>query len=542
MNTIGTIMRLHWALMLATMRKSTMMLVSYIIGAVFGVGAIVGSVVLGLVLGPLIGGVDGADWQALRVVMVLGGTFVTLIVIIVQIMYFGQGTAMSPRKFELYGIDDHTLVSGLLLSGLTGSGTIWGALVMLGLVPIYQAAGVIGIVAGIIVVPLAIVTMLALSKLVLSLLTTLTNSNKSKSTIYIVTILLFTLLCQIPSMVVNGQGVENLGIKRFMMFADVFSWTPLGAAFQLPFDMVAGSWGSAALRVPILAVTWVVCHFGCLWCLKKDRAIAGSVSNVASSKGIGLFSTMPDSPSGAISARLLTYLRRDPRQAPMMCMPLLFVVIFTVQAHGENAMIWQSIIWSGFFLVLLEGNGLSYDGRGFTIEVISGIRGVDDRHGRVRVYMCMLIAYIAILMVVVYAITGDWRSAEGLVTGLVFGCISLCLGFCGLGLAEVVSCVFMYPVPSISRPFSSPQGRVGAQMLFPFLHMFGMIALMLPTGIVTVVLALTGNMGLYWLLAPVSLVNGIAVLAIGTWLGGKLLEARMPKILATLNTFASLQQ
>ena len=176
------------------------------------------------------------------------------------------------------------------------------------------------------------------------------------------------------------------------------------------------------------------------------------------------------------------------------------------------------------------------------MEVISGVRGVDDRHGRVRVYAGMLIAYIAILMVVVYAITGDWRSVEGLTLGVVFGCVGLCLGFCGLGLAEVVSCIFMYPVPSISRPFSSPQGRMGAQMLFPFLHMFGMILLMLPTGIVLLALGLTGNGGMYWLLAPVSLVNGVAVLAIGTWLGGKLLEARMPKILATLESFASLQQ
>ena len=286
----------------------------------------------------------------------------------------------------------------------------------------------------------------------------------------------------------------------------------------------------------------MVCYLGCLWCLKKDRTIAGSTAHAVSSKGIGLFSMMPDSPSGAISARLLTYLRRDPRQAPMMFMPLLFIVVFTIQSHGITAMVWQSIIWAGLFLVLLEGNGLSYDGRGFTMEVISGVRGVDDRHGRVRVYMVMLIAYIAILMVIVYVITGDWRSTEGLIMGLVFGCISLCLGFCGLGLAEVVSCVFMYPVPSISRPFSSPQGRVGAQMLFPFLHMFGMILLLLPTGIVALVLGLTGNWELYWLLAPVSLVNGISALAIGTWLGGKLLEARMPRILATLDSFASLQQ
>lgn len=41
---------------------------------------------------------------------------------------------------------------------------------------------------------------------------------------------------------------------------------------------------------------------------------------------------------------------------------------------------------------------------------------------------------------------------------------------------------------------------------------------------------------------PVSLANGLAVLLLGSWLGGKLMDARMPKILSTLEEFASLQQ
>ena len=40
----------------------------------------------------------------------------------------------------------------------------------------------------------------------------------------------------------------------------------------------------------------------------------------------------------------------------------------------------------------------------------------------------------------------------------------------------------------------------------------------------------------------VALVNGLVVLLDGSWLGGKLLDARMPKIFATLDDFASLQQ
>nr|APO33266.1 Unknown Function [uncultured bacterium] len=36
--------------------------------------------------------------------------------------------------------------------------------------------------------------------------------------------------------------------------------------------------------------------------------------------------------------------------------------------------------------------------------------------------------------------------------------------------------------------------------------------------------------------------NGIGILALGTWLGGKLMDARMLSIVATLDSFASLQK
>ena len=39
---------------------------------------------------------------------------------------------------------------------------------------------------------------------------------------------------------------------------------------------------------------------------------------------------------------------------------------------------------------------------------------------------------------------------------------------------------------------------------------------------------------------PVALAIGIGILALGTWLGGKLMDARMLSIVATLDSFASL--
>ena len=43
-------------------------------------------------------------------------------------------------------------------------------------------------------------------------------------------------------------------------------------------------------------------------------------------------------------------------------------------------------------------------------------------------------------------------------------------------------------------------------------------------------------------LMKVALANGIGILALGTWLGGKLMDARMLSIVATLDSFASLQK
>ena len=101
----------------------------------------------------------------------------------------------------------------------------------------------------------------------------------------------------------------------------------------------------------------------------------------------------------------------------------------------------------------------------------------------------------------------------------------------------------MYPVASMDKPFSAPQGRAMAQGFFPFVYMLGSLLLMLPTGIVALVMLLTGAEGGIWLaIIPVALANGIGILALGTWLGGKLMDARMLSIVATLDSFASLQK
>lgn len=192
---------------------------------------------------------------------------------------------------------------------------------------------------------------------------------------------------------------------------------------------------------------------------------------------------------------------------------------------------------------IVESNGLAYDGRGFTMEVIAGVRGWADRLGRVRVYVGIMVIYMALLyvgcIVIVGVTAGRWAQPDDLIIGFV----GLGVGFSSLGVAEITSCVLMYPVASMDKPFSSPQGRAMAQGFFPFVYMLGSILLMLPTGIAAIVLLVIHAGIVGWLvIIPVALANGIGVLALGTWLGGKLLEARILSIVSTLDSFASLQK
>ncbi|OZG68630.1 ABC transporter permease [Bifidobacterium eulemuris] len=553
------IVRLRWALTFAAMRKSVWQTVGYVVclamGAMCVIGVAVGAFVLGF--GPdLMGSSAGEaatvarDYASVtRCVVVIVAACLLLFVAAIQLMLIGEGSSLSPKKFELYGIEDRTLQFGLLLAGLAGAPAIGGTLAFALWAMAYRWMGPVPVLVAVVAAPLAVVTMISISRMIISLATSMVTSTRGRTMFYIVTTVVFILLCQMPSIVLN-TSVDNEGFDTAAlmaggtMLADILAWTPLAAAFQLPFDAFAGAWLPLCGRLAVLALTWVVCFMVCTWCLRRERLVAGRDAATATIKGIGAFSWMPDSPSGAISARLLISMRRDPRLSVMFLMPLLFVVIFGIQSHGLSVMIWQSLTWMGLFMMMIEGNGLAYDGGGFTMQVLAGVRGRDDRFGRVRVYATFSLVYMLILSLGIFAFTGDWRTGDGLALGLVCTSIGIGVVFAGLGLAEVLSCVLMYPVPSIEKPFSSPQGRMAAQGFFPFAHLFGSIILMLPTGIVALVLGLAVGDAMVMLagVAVAALVNGVVALLVGSWLGGKLMDARMVKIVQTLESFASLQK
>ncbi len=544
MDTVLTIVRLRWALTWAALRKSVWQTIGYVISLLMGVAVVVGTGVLAWFLGDPAGVNNASGFaQGLEVIVVLLGAFITLMTAFAQLMLIGESSTMSPRKLELYGIPDRTLQAGLLAAGLSGIPAICAIIALMLWSLAYRWMGIGVVVAAIIAAPLTVITVVSFSKMVINAATTLVRSNRGKNLFYIIVTLAFVAICYVPSITLNSsmEGI-SFSIETFAAPAAVFAWTPFGAAFQLPFDVLHGAWGPLIGRLAVLALSWVLCFMASTWCLRHERLVSGSQSEAVSVKGIGAFSWMPDSVSGAVSARLFTYLKRDPRQGLMFAFPVIFLVLMAFQSHGITPVVWTALPMSAMFFSITESNGLAYDGRGLTMQVISGVSGMADRLGRVRIYVGVILTYLVALTIACFVVTGDWRTPDGILMGVTFAAGATCLAFCGLGLAEVVSCVLMYPVPSMEKPFATPQGRAVAQGFFPLVYLLGMFMLAVPSGLVAVVLAVAGQWDMYWVLIPVFLLNGAGFLALGSWLGGKLMDARMLSIVSTLDSFASLQK
>lgn len=540
MSEVLSIIRLRWTMQRSAMRAKPVSMVMFVLGLLFSMALIAGT---GICCWSL-GSVDTSESSILHAAMLLVGALLSFGALLLQVMSLGQGTVLSLSKFELFGIRDRVLSIGLLLASVCGIPGITILLTLLVSGFAYRSTSVAVIVTAVVSAFLSVITIFVLTRIITILLSSVTFSKKGRNILYVGAFLVLMAIGQLPSLLGNDYLELLLYGSASRGVLGMLSWTPFVAAFQLPFDAMAGQWLFAAIRVFVIAMTWVFCHWLCMWYLRKARQSSGSstVKVVSGQKGLGLFRFVPDSASGAISARLAIYLRKDVRQISMLIIPLLLVVMAAFRGADASDAVWQATLIGLLFVMICESNGLAYDGRGLYMEAICGVRGWYDRIGRMRVNAAIIVVYGMLLMVIAFAITGYWKTTEHILEGLIYTVAGMSVGLCSLGVAEVASCTIMYPVAPMDRPFSAPQGRDATQFLFPLLHIVVSVVTLLPGAVVAVLLLVTHNAGLMWIMMPVSLINGLAVMLLGSWLGGKLLDARMPKILATLDDFASLQQ
>ena len=197
-------------------------------------------------------------------------------------------------------------------------------------------------------------------------------------------------------------------------------------------------------------------------------------------------------------------------------------------------------MYAALLMGMVVGNNIAYDGTAFTMHVIIGVKGLHDRLANAIVWSVICAVYFAIIGVGVYVFLFFVANVKQNVNAVMFQILSpIGIAFASIGIGLISSCIAMYPVASIEKPFSRPQGSAGGRSFAAIGFMLLSVVCMIPSFAAAIAFMIL-NPNLLWIASILFIVNGLIVLVVGVILGGKVMDKRMIRIVENLRRFASI--
>ena len=519
---VAHLVRLKLALLRNIFRRSR----AQAIGAIIGI-AYFGFLVVGLAI--ILGSFRSSLADA-RVVIPLAGAAGMVLWTIVPLFSFGSDPTLDPGRFATFAVPSRQLAVGLIGAALVGLPSLASMVMAVGVV-VGWSQTVASTLVAVVATAIGLLTAITTSRWVSALATNALSSRRGRDMLAVIGLALLVMLGPVISIVANvGHSQKELAATA----ARIVSWTPLGWAWAAPGDIAAGSWLVGTVRLLLAGALLVV--VGRLWArvlraqVENPRAVARSDAGAAAYGDLGLFRRFPDTPTGAIAARVLTYWRRDPRyQIGMIMTPILPLALLIPFYAGD--LLWTPLVMGpliGFLLGWNEHNSVAYEADAFWLHVASGTSGRADRRGRLVPDLLL-----AAVLLPGYTVAGVWIADRW---DLLPGALGLSLALLGSGyaLSSVMSVVMPYPVPASGEsPFSAPPGAAGVTMLSQSLASLGTIVLASPV----LALGWVAWRGTEWVVWPAGVLGavlGVAFATIGIRLGARLYDERAPELLAAL--------
>ncbi len=548
MSMIFTMVRLRWALTFSVMRKSIWQKIGFAIAIVFGLALICALGFAGWETGKYINPgmlADTKNWQEFQLAPIMVASIVSIFTLFINVFMFGSDTTLKSRSFALYGIPYVKQQAGMLLGSLFGALSVSCTIALALWSLAYRSFGIVPVLVSVIAAPLYVATIVSLSKMLIELLDTILINKRSRNIFYFAIFIAYMIF--VSSM--NTHSPSPNGIALGTSFCAASAFTPLSAAMALPLDAINGNWLALAIRFLICVVTIAACFAISVFCAKLEpKLLRGEQKTVVKTKGIGLFAAVPDNTVGAIIARIISVMRRDMRQLFLLLMPLFMLIVPTASltgsigfkglADGLGVSGW--LMYASLLIGMVVGNNIAYDGTAFTMHAIIGVKGVHDRLAHAIVWSLICAVYFALLGVGFYVFLFLVANIQQSVNAVIFQTLSpLGVAFASIGIGLISSCIAMYPVASIEKPFSRPQGSAGARSFAPLGFMLLSAVCMIPS-IAAAIAFMILNTNLLWIASILFVVNGAIVLVVGVIISGKVMDKRMIRIVENLRRFASI--
>jgi len=428
---------------------------------------------------------------------------------------------LEPRAFAAFPIAPRRLAAGLSLAALPSIPVVLLVLLLLTTAVAWASAGpgivLVALGSGLLTIAIAVLGSLVAAGLSGDRLAVRNTSGA-------IAVLLLAVLTPVLAFV----DWSALGFTYLRRLAEVLAWTPLGAAWAVPGDLMLGRPGEAWLRLLIAAATIAILWLGWAALVRRDLVLPGRRTVGRGVSRLGAFGLMPDTPGGAIAARSITYWLRDARYAvPLLILPIIPVGL--VLALWLAGIPWSIIVWLPVPIVsLLIGwsvhNDVAADGTAFWLHVVTSVRGRADRWGRVIVPLVIGLVVAIGGGILSAALYGDTDLALPLVS------LSCCAVSAGLGVSSVASAVAPYPtVHPGDGPFQQPQGSGGAGLRQAASVLLA--ALLCAPPAVAIASASISGSGDFTVATVLGFVIGIVGLVGGVELGAVAMHRRAPELL-----------
>jgi len=518
---VGVLLRLRFRVLTNTLARNPLQLVAVILGGVLAV----------LMFLAALGGLlvaSTAPPEATQAVVVVGGAALVLGWLIVPLLFDGVERTLDPPKLARFPLRTGQLMLAMFLVGVTwipGILTIAGSIATAIAWRAYPLSAGVAVVTGLI----GAATCIAGSRLVTAVAGTVL---RGRGAARIAIALLAVLVLAAPlALAASGGGRADLA-GRFTAAVDVLGWTPFGAAWSVAGRVALGDPPGAAVAL-MIAVGTLAGVGGLWWLVLGARATVRGDRPVRAVAGgrLGALGWMPASPAGAVAARSLIYWFRDSRQSrQLILLPVLpALMLLWWQLFGFE---WMAIAAGPIVASLLPLSAfaaLSYDGTAFAAELAAGVRGRDDRLGRAAALLLIAVPSVAVVQVVIAVLIGRVGDLPALLG------LSLCTLLVATGVVSVSSARFVVPVARSGRnPFSAQPGAATVSIFASYGVALATIILTLPVLGVAVAALVMGSAVLGWVTLVAGLVLGVGVALGGAVLGGRLLDATGPAMLARL--------
>ncbi|MDH2423966.1 hypothetical protein [Sphaerisporangium sp. TRM90804] len=451
-------------------------------------------------------------------------TVLTLTWIAGPLMVFGVDDTLDPARLTLFPLTPRQMAVGMFAASATGPWPLATLFFLAGAV-VGLSRTATGALIGVVAVILQAALCLVASRAVTTALSRVLRSRRGRDLLAVGVVFVF-LLTQLPNLLLN----QGLGADPRLMLAELASvvrWGPPAMAAHAIAD------GGLAGLAEIAVVALVVIGLWWLWIAALRRtAVTSDSSTLVGSVGRSRFDALlPGGALGAVVAKELKYLRREPRGRMGWLAAVGFAVIFTFSLFSDPsgspgaAVTLAPGCLAALMIGLQSANAFGIDGRALWMNAIVYASPRDvrtDLAGRHLAVCVVAVPLLAVLSIGAALIAGDvlWSlQATAAATGLLL---------VGLGTGAVTSVILPYTYPDRLNAFTSAApGQGGAAFA-------GAFGAMIVTSVLALPFLLPALFGVGWI-GLLAVPYGLVVAWAGRRLASVIGYARLPDLLGAVS-------